>query len=112
MVQVEPDRWYYHCDRLGMLVWQDMPRCRSFSPIRRLLSLLRNADRLLSLAWQLKVSKLCVCMRSMYWEDPFSQGESYRAPAEKVQFEAEITRHIEVWALSAALGGSRRVCSC
>jgi hypothetical protein len=24
-VQVEPDRWYYHCDRLGMLVWQDMP---------------------------------------------------------------------------------------
>lgn len=23
-VKVEPDRWYYHCDRLGMLVWQDM----------------------------------------------------------------------------------------
>ncbi len=24
-VKVESDRWYYHCDRLGMLVWQDMP---------------------------------------------------------------------------------------
>ncbi len=24
-VKVEPMRWYYHCDRLGMLVWQDMP---------------------------------------------------------------------------------------
>ena len=24
-VKVEPDRWYWHCDRLGMLVWQDMP---------------------------------------------------------------------------------------
>jgi hypothetical protein len=24
-VKVEPDRWYYWCDRLGMLVWQDMP---------------------------------------------------------------------------------------
>ena len=24
-MKVEPDRWYYHCDRLGMLVWQDMP---------------------------------------------------------------------------------------
>lgn len=24
-VKVEPDRWYYHCDQLGMLVWQDMP---------------------------------------------------------------------------------------
>lgn len=23
-VKVEPQRWYYHCDRLGMLVWQDM----------------------------------------------------------------------------------------
>ena len=24
-VKVEPDRWYYHCDRVGILVWQDMP---------------------------------------------------------------------------------------
>ena len=23
-IKVEPMRWYYHCDRLGMLVWQDM----------------------------------------------------------------------------------------
>jgi beta-galactosidase/beta-glucuronidase len=22
--KIEPERWYYHCDRLGMLVWQDM----------------------------------------------------------------------------------------
>ena len=24
-IKVEPLRWYYHCDRYGMLVWQDMP---------------------------------------------------------------------------------------
>lgn len=24
-IKVEPARWYFHCDRLGMLVWQDMP---------------------------------------------------------------------------------------
>ena len=24
-VKVEPQRWYYHADKLGMLVWQDMP---------------------------------------------------------------------------------------
>lgn len=24
-VKVEPARWYYHCDKVGMLVWQDMP---------------------------------------------------------------------------------------
>lgn len=23
-IKTEPMRWYYHCDRLGMLVWQDM----------------------------------------------------------------------------------------
>ena len=24
-IKVEPARWYYHCDRLGLLVWQDLP---------------------------------------------------------------------------------------
>ena len=25
--KVESRRWYYHADRLGLLVWQDMPGC-------------------------------------------------------------------------------------
>lgn len=24
-IKIEAERWYWHCDRLGMLVWQDMP---------------------------------------------------------------------------------------
>lgn len=24
-IKVEPSRWYYDCDRLGMMIWQDMP---------------------------------------------------------------------------------------
>lgn len=24
-VKIEPERWYYWCDRMGMLVWQDIP---------------------------------------------------------------------------------------
>jgi beta-galactosidase/beta-glucuronidase len=32
-VKVEPDRWYYWADKLGLLVWQDMPSGdRSISP--------------------------------------------------------------------------------
>ncbi|GAA4873416.1 LamG-like jellyroll fold domain-containing protein [Saccharopolyspora cebuensis] len=28
-IKTEPDRWYYHADRLGLLVWQDMPSMRT-----------------------------------------------------------------------------------
>jgi hypothetical protein len=32
-VKVEPDRWYYWCDKMGILVWQDMPSGdRSINP--------------------------------------------------------------------------------
>jgi concanavalin A-like lectin/glucanase superfamily protein/glycosyl hydrolase family 2 len=30
-IKVEPDRWFYHADQLGMLVWQDMPAMKAFS---------------------------------------------------------------------------------
>ena len=30
-VKVEPDRWYYWADKLGLLVWQDMPSGDEFS---------------------------------------------------------------------------------
>jgi hypothetical protein len=28
-VKVEPQRWYYHADKMGLLVWQDMPNAMS-----------------------------------------------------------------------------------
>ncbi len=31
-VKVEPARWYYHCDREGILVWQDMPNGNNEEP--------------------------------------------------------------------------------
>lgn len=30
-VKIEPQRWYYHADQLGMLVWQDMPNAHAFA---------------------------------------------------------------------------------
>lgn len=31
-IKIEPARWYYHADKLGMLVWQDMVTCASLEP--------------------------------------------------------------------------------
>lgn len=35
-VKVEPQRWYYWCDKLGLLVWQDMPSGDNSSATARL----------------------------------------------------------------------------
>ena len=29
-IKVEPARWYYWADKLGLMVWQDMPSCNSY----------------------------------------------------------------------------------
>ncbi len=34
-VKVEPERWYYWCDKLGLLVWQDMPSGNNTTPESR-----------------------------------------------------------------------------
>ena len=34
-VKVEPERWYYWADTLGLLVWQDMPSGRNSTPDAR-----------------------------------------------------------------------------
>ena len=31
-IKVEPRRYYYHCDRLGMMVWQDQVERRRRAP--------------------------------------------------------------------------------
>lgn len=33
-IKVEPSRWFYYCDQLGMLVWQDMP-CFGFNKLNK-----------------------------------------------------------------------------
>ncbi len=35
-VKVEPERWYYLCDRMGFLVWQDMPSDKNETPEDRI----------------------------------------------------------------------------
>jgi len=34
-VKIEPQRWYYWCDKLGLLVWQDMPNAGNYKTADR-----------------------------------------------------------------------------
>ena len=65
-IKVEPLRWYYHCDRLGMLVWQDMPSGGGhYNPLVITLPLLTG--------WHLSDRNHCLFAR----RDPRSR-EAYR----------------------------------
>ena len=45
-IKVEPARYYYHCDRLGIIVWQDMPNGgQPVGPVLSLLTILFNLKR-------------------------------------------------------------------
>jgi beta-galactosidase/beta-glucuronidase len=44
-VKVEPARWYYHCDKLGILVWQDMPNGGKMGLLHLLLNILRSKKK-------------------------------------------------------------------
>ncbi|MBW3541677.1 MAG: sulfatase-like hydrolase/transferase [Planctomycetes bacterium] len=44
-VKVEPARFYYHCDKLGMLVWQDMPNGNPRDKLQLPPEAERDADR-------------------------------------------------------------------
>lgn len=51
-VKVEPARFYYHCDRMGMLVWQDMPNGNYFRDLRVAPHEKKDAERPLASALQ------------------------------------------------------------
>jgi beta-galactosidase/beta-glucuronidase len=46
--KIEDPRWLYWCDRLGVMVWEEMPNAREWSP---------HAEELLSAEWQRAVRR-------------------------------------------------------
>ncbi|MFW9828013.1 MAG: glycoside hydrolase family 2 protein [Candidatus Thorarchaeota archaeon] len=44
-VKIEPARWYYHCDKIGILVWQDMPNGEPWSIIKHIKMKLTSKKR-------------------------------------------------------------------
>ncbi len=65
-MKVESDRWFTHCDRLGILVWQDMPQSEETRRLR----------------WNSRT----------YWTD---SDEGFRSEASKANFRAEWQEIVE-----------------
>jgi beta-galactosidase/beta-glucuronidase len=73
-VKVEPERWYYWCDKLGVLVWQDMPSgdasaARGKGEIKRTEESARQYERELARMIEGRGNHPCVVM----WV-PFNEG--------------------------------------
>lgn len=84
-VKVEPERWYYWCDKLGLLVWQDMPSMREKpggDELERLTKRQTGKNPLPAEKYDAEVLRLTTL-------------RDEHAPAEKEQFEHELDRLIQ-----------------
>jgi hypothetical protein len=66
-MKVESDRWFYHCDRLGLLVWQDMP------------GLGRSDEPWVTREWSTKPGKHTAAVEAAYksqWKEIMKQHQS------------------------------------
>lgn len=73
-VKVEPARWYYWCDKLGLMVWQDMPSGDKFvrkgkPDIKRSVESARNFRR----EWKAEIDYLRNHPSVVVWV-PFNEG--------------------------------------
>ena len=89
-IKVEPLRWYYWCDKLGMLVWQDMPSMNSYidtgqhaTPPLEQSAYLRELEAMVKMHWNSPAivswvlfnewqgwnNNLTLVSRVKYWDD-------------------------------------------
>ena len=84
-VKVEPERWYYWCDKLGLMVWQDMPSMREKpggDELEHLAKRQAGKNPLPKEKYDAEVERL-------------TKLHAERAPAEKEQFERELDHLIQ-----------------
>ncbi len=85
-VKVEPERWYYWCDQLGLLVWQDMPSMRDMP----------GGNALDQLHRRQKTAKTALSQEKFDAEVArLTKISDETAPGQKSQFEHELDRLIE-----------------
>ncbi len=69
--KVEPARWYYWADKLGLLVWQDMPQ--AFGPTDGKLPLSDGAKQQWLREWEVEINEFFDAPSIIVWT-PFNEG--------------------------------------
>ena len=112
-VKVEPARWYYHCDKEGILVWQDMPsgdlgnhwepeRYNGGSDKNRSEESIRNYYH----EWK-EIMDLCISNPSVVVWVPFNEGWGQFDTEKVVTWTAE---YDPSRLINPASGGNHRAC--
>ena len=112
-VKVEPARWYYHCDKEGILVWQDMPsgdqgnqwvasQYNAGTDKNRTVESIENYYR----EWQ-EIMDLCISNPSVVIWVPFNEGWG-QFDTEKVA--ARTAQYDPSRLVNPASGGNHRPC--
>jgi len=80
-VKIEPDRWYYHCDQLGIMVWQDMPSYNRLAlKTQEEMEKTKNKDRIYNSLERIRVG----------------QADLNRRSEDADQFERELRRMVNI----------------
>lgn len=114
-MKVEPERWYYFCDSLGIMVWQDMPAIgrgdegwymRNWSPLQQHGTHSPEVIATYKQEWQDIIEELYSYPSIVVWT-PFNEAWGQFATPEVVEF----TRHIDPTRLiNSASGGNHYRC--
>ena len=80
--KVEPARWYYHADKLGLLVWQDMPQAFVADPAPDVAAQFKTE-------WQRIIAQNRNSPSIIVWT-PFNEGWGQHATASIVDFTKSI----------------------
>jgi len=103
--KVEPARWYHHCDRLGLLVWQDMPSGGPSGGPRVWTALLMAVYRTLTLLhsrlWNGRFTPWL--FRELLWQGRWAKDR--RSEASRASFESQHREMIDALRNSPSIVG-------
>ena len=106
--KVERQRWYYWADTLGLMVWQDMPTCNSYTgnpspPAIQPLQFIAELSGLVTNHW----NSPCIIMWDIFNENQGEAGSSDGVGQTNTAYLAGLVKGLDPWRLvNQASGGA------